>query len=102
MTYGTSHLLIGGGWGVGVFSGGGSRKKYCCVKCVCVGGGGEGGSVHKNKNIRGVFYQLNLISKNGPKAKMRKKCKQLSNIAHFFPRSVRSLRISQNSYFWSS
>ena len=28
MTYGTSHLLIGGG----DFQGGGVKKKYCCVR----------------------------------------------------------------------
>ena len=38
----------------------------------------------KNKTIGGVFCQLNLISKKGPNAKMRKKCKQLSNIEKFF------------------
>ena len=40
----------------------------------------------KNKNIGGgVFCQLNLISKKGPYAKMRKKkCKKLSNIETFF------------------
>ena len=38
----------------------------------------------KNKNIGGGGYQLNLISKKGPDAKMRKKCKKLSNIETFF------------------
>ena len=30
-----------------------------------------------------MFCQLNLISKKGPNAKMRKKCKKLSNIENF-------------------
>ena len=44
----------------------------------------------KNKNIGGVFCQLNLISKKGPNAKMRKKIiikkkkKKLSNIEKIF------------------
>ena len=38
----------------------------------------------KNKNKGGVFCQLNLISKKGPNAKMRKKCKKLSNIEKIF------------------
>ena len=36
----------------------------------------------KNKNIGGCF--VNLISKKGPNAKMRRKCKKLSNIENFF------------------
>ena len=66
MTYGTSHLLIG----VGVISGGGGgvKKKYCCVR----------GLLHEKSEYRGdVFCQLNLISKKGPNAKMRKKCKKI-------------------------
>ena len=61
--------------GRGVFSGGGSRKKLLC----------KGGGRHymKKKNIGGVC-QLNLISKKGPNAKLRKKCKKLSNIEKFF------------------
>ena len=55
---------------------------------MCVGGDfqGEGqekillckGWDHymKNKNIGGVFCQLNLISKKGPNAKMRKEAKK--------------------------
>ena len=35
------------------------------------------------KNI-GFFCQLNLISKKGPNVKMRKNCKNLSNIDCFF------------------
>ena len=38
----------------------------------------------KNKNIGGVFCQLNLISKKGPNAKMRKKSQKLSNIEKIF------------------
>ena len=69
----------------------------CVCVCVCVGGYfqgegqekillcKEGGHYMKNKNIGGdVFYHLNLISKKGPNAKMRKKCKKLSNIDMFF------------------
>ena len=44
------------------------KKKYCCVR------GKRGGHYMKNKNIgEDVFCQLNLISKKGPNAKMRKK-----------------------------
>ena len=73
MTYGTSHLLIGGGY----FQGEGQVKILLCK---------GGGHYMKNKNIRGggVFCQLNLISKKGPNAKMRKKCKKLSNIEKIF------------------
>ena len=39
MTYGTSHLLIGGC----VFSGRGSRKNIVCKRGGGGGGGGEGG-----------------------------------------------------------
>ena len=42
MTYGTSHLLIG----VGVFSGGRSRKVLLC----------KGGHYMKNKNIGGMCF----------------------------------------------
>ena len=40
----------------------------------------------KNKNIwgGGVICQLNLISKKGSNAKMRNKCKKLSNIENNF------------------
>ena len=38
----------------------------------------------KNKNIEGVFCQLNLISKKGSNAKMRKKCIKISNVETFF------------------
>ena len=31
-----------------------------------------------------MFCQLNLISKKGPNAKMRRKCKKLSNVEIFF------------------
>ena len=93
MTYETSHLLIS--WGGGVFSGEGQEKKLLCK--------GGGGHYMTNKNIGGVFCQLNLISKKGlmqkcakmPNAKMQKMQK---NIKH---RSFRSLGILQNSYFWS-
>ena len=88
-------------WGGGrYFQGGGVKKKYCCVR-------GRGGHYMKNKNIgEDVFCKLDLISKKGPNAKMRKKCKKkkkkkISNIENF-PRSFRSLGILQNSYFWSS
>ena len=52
--------------------GGGSRENIAL----------EGGHYMKIRNIRdgGVFCQLNLISKKGPNAKMRKKCRNLSNI----------------------
>ena len=43
-TYGTSHLLIGGG----IFRGR-VKKKYCCVRA------GEG-QYMKNKNIEGMFF----------------------------------------------
>ena len=46
MTYGTSHLLIGGG---GIF-GGKVKKKYCCVR------GGGWGHYMKNKNIGGMCF----------------------------------------------
>ena len=36
----------------------------------------------KNKNMEG--YQLNLICKKGPNAKLRKKCKKISSIENFF------------------
>ena len=46
------------------------------------------GHYMKNKNIGGgggvdLFCQLNLISKKGPNAKMRAKCKKLTNIEKF-------------------
>ena len=62
MTYGTSHLLKGGGY----FQGEGQEKILLC----------KGGHYMKNKNIGGAGCQLNLISKKGPNAKMRKKCKK--------------------------
>ena len=71
MTYGTSHLLIGEGGGI--FRGW-VKKKYRCVRGWGYNIGGE------------VFCQLNLISKKGPNAKMRKKCKKISNIEKKFPR----------------
>ena len=69
MTYGTTHLLIdGGGGGGGYFQGEGQEKILLCK------GRGGGGHYMKNKNIGGgCFCQLNLISKKGPNAKMRKK-----------------------------
>ena len=74
MTYGTSHLLIGGGGGI--FRGGEGQEKILLCK---------GGHYMKNKNKGGgVFCQLNLISKKGPNAKMCIKCKKLSNIEKFF------------------
>ena len=57
-------------WGGGVFSGEGQEKILLC----------KGGHDMKNKNIRGVFCQLNLISN----AKMRQKCKKVSNIEKIF------------------
>ena len=48
MTYGTSHLLIGGGRG-GVFSEGGSSKILLCK-------GVGWGHYMKNKNIGGDFF----------------------------------------------
>ena len=44
------------------------------------------GSLHEKLEYGGgggVFCQLNLISKKGPNANMRKKCKKLSNIENF-------------------
>ena len=38
----------------------------------------------KNKNMGGGVCQLNLISKKGPNAKMRKKYKKISNIEKIF------------------
>ena len=38
----------------------------------------------ENKNRGVVFCQLNLMGKTGPNAKMRKKCKKLSNIEKIF------------------
>ena len=49
MTYGTSHLLIGGGGEVGIFRER-VKKKYCCVR------GGGGGHYMKNKNIGGMCF----------------------------------------------
>ena len=64
MTYGTSHLLIGGGY----FQGEGQEKILLCK---------GGGHYMKNKNIEeGMFCQFNLISKKGLSATMRKKCKK--------------------------
>ena len=62
MTYGTSHLLIGRGY----FQGEGQEKILLC----------KGGHYMKNKNIGGVFFQLNLMSKKGPSAKNEKKKKK--------------------------
>ena len=45
---------------------------------------GGGGHYMINKNIGGVFCQLNLISKKGPNAKNAQKCKKLSNIEKLF------------------
>ena len=60
MSYGTSHLLIGGVGG-GYFQGEVQEKILPC----------KGGHYIKNKNIRGVVCQLNLISKKGSNAKMQ-------------------------------
>ena len=67
MTYG-DQLFINR-WGD--YLQGEGQEKYCCVK----------GGVHylKNKNIGGMC-QINLISKKGNNAKMRKK---ISNIENF-------------------
>ena len=71
MTYGTSHLLIGVCVGGGYFQAEGQEKILLC----------KGGHYMKKRNIGGMCCQLNLISKKGPNAKMRKK---LSNIKNFF------------------
>ena len=57
----------GGGGGGRLFSGGGSRKYILPCK---------GGHYMKNKNMGGGC-QLNLISKKGPNAKMRKKMQRI-------------------------
>ena len=59
MTDEISHLLIAG-WGY--FQGGRGVQKNIAV---------SGGHYMKNKNIGGMFCQLNQNSKNGPNAKMR-------------------------------
>ena len=86
MTYGTSHLLIGGG----LCSGEGQEKILSCK-----------GWDHymKNKNIGGCILSTQPDQQKGPSAKERKK---LSDIEKIFPRLFRSLGILQNSYFWSS
>ena len=48
-----------------------------------------------------MFWQLNLISKKGPNAKMRKNANNYQTLKNF-SHSFRSLGILQNSYFWSS
>ena len=75
MTYGTSHLLIGG---EGVFQEEGQEKILLCK--------GVSTLYMKNKKIGGgSFCQLNLISKKGPNAK------KLSNIEkHFLTRFAHS------------
>ena len=86
MTYGTSHLLIGGG----CFHGEGQEKISLC----------KGGHYMKNKNIGGGgVLSTQPDQQKGPNTKMLKKCKKLSNIGKKFPRSFRSLGILQTSYF---
>ena len=60
MTYGTSHLLIGGG--------GISRKKYCYVR---------GGHYMKNKNIGGCVLSAQSDQQKGPNANMCKKMQKI-------------------------
>ena len=52
------------------------KKKYCCVR------GGRGHYI-KNKNIGGCVFQLSLVSKKGPNAKMRKKAKNYQTLVIF-------------------
>ena len=59
------------------FQGEGQEKILLCR-------GGGGGSLHEKQEYRSDVCHLNLISKKGPNAKMRKKCKKLSNIDKFF------------------
>ena len=59
--------------GGGYFQGEGQEKILLC----------KGGRYMKKKNIGGVFFQLNLISKKDPNAKMRKKCKNYQTLKHF-------------------
>ena len=67
MTYGTSHLLTGGGEG-GVFSGGGSRKNIAVL---------GGGHYMKNKNIWGCV--LSTQPDQQKKAPMQKCAKNAKN-----------------------
>ena len=70
MTYETSHLLIGGGY----FQGEGQENILLC----------KGGLYMKNKNIAGGVLSTQPDQQKSPNAKMRKKCKKLSNIEVFF------------------
>ena len=66
-------------WGGGgsYFQGKGQEKILLCK----VGGGGY---YMKNKNIGGCVLSTQPDQQKGPKAKMRKKCKKLSNIGKCF------------------
>ena len=73
MTYETSHLLIGGE----VFSGGGEGGQEKILLC-------KGGHYAKNKNVEGCVWSTLPDQQKCPDAKMRKKCKKLSNIEKIF------------------
>ena len=66
MTYGTSHLLIGGGGG-GYFQGEG-QEKYCCVR---------GGHYMKNKNIGGCVLSTQPDQQKRPKWKNAQKRRKI-------------------------
>ena len=79
MTYGTSHLLIGGwgggGRGGGYFQGEG-QEKYCCVR---------GGHYMKSKNIGGCVLSTQPDQQKRPRCKntqkMQKNYKTLKNFS---------------------
>ena len=68
MTYGTSHLLIGGGY----FQGKGQEKILLCKGA---------GHYMKNKNIEGMCLSTQSDQQKRPQCK---KCKKLSNIEKCF------------------
>ena len=83
MTYGTSHLLIGGG----IFRGRVKKKILLCKE----------GHNMKNKNIwGGCFINSTWSTKKAPMQKCAKNAKSYQTLK-FFPRSFRSLGILQNS-----
>ena len=89
MTYGTSHLFIGGD----IF-----RERVKKNYLLCKGGG----HYMKNKNIGVCVLSTQPDQQKSPQCKNAQKMqKKLSNIENF-SRSFRSLGILQNSYFWSS
>ena len=67
MTYGTSHLLLGGGGG-GIFRGR-VKKKYCCVR----------GADHymKNKNIGGCVLSTQPDQQKWPQYKNAQKMQRI-------------------------